>query len=59
MTYVAIVCATLLFGAVVYAIRRGFGVKTAMKLLGVSFTFEAEKQDRVSRPQGVESSSRS
>ncbi len=59
MTNFGIVCAVLIFVAVVYAIRRGFGVKTAMKLLGVSFTFEAEKQDQVSKPHGVESTSRS
>jgi hypothetical protein len=33
----------LIFGAIVYAISRGYGVKAAMKWLGASLTFEAQK----------------
>jgi hypothetical protein len=34
---------SLLFGAIVYAIYKGYGVKAAMKWLGASLTFEAQK----------------
>jgi|CZKS01.1.fsa_nt_gi hypothetical protein len=33
----------LLFAAVVFAIYKGYGVKAAMKWLGASLTFEAQK----------------
>ena len=33
----------LLFGAIFYALSKGYGVKTALKWLGASLTFEAQK----------------
>jgi hypothetical protein len=41
---VVIVC--VLFGVTVYAIHKGYGVKTVLKLLGLSMTFEAQKQHK-------------
>lgn len=41
----AVILAALLFGVIVYAIHRDYGVKAAMKIIGVSFTFEAQKAE--------------
>jgi len=41
-----IVIACLGSAVAVYAIHEGVGIKAALKWLGVSFTFEAEKRDR-------------
>jgi hypothetical protein len=45
MTAIIIVAAVLLFVAVIFAIHNGYGVKTAMRWLGLSLTFEAQKPD--------------
>lgn len=33
----------LIFGAIVYAIHKGYGVKTMLKWFGATFTFEVQK----------------
>lgn len=43
MIILALVLIFLIFAASVYAISKGYGVKTAMKWLGASVTFEAQK----------------
>jgi hypothetical protein len=40
---IIIIPVLLLFAAVVYGIYKGYGVKAAMKWLGASLTFEAQK----------------
>ncbi len=46
ITIMVIVIACL--GAIIaaYAIHEGVGIRAAMKCVGISFTFEAEKRDR-------------
>jgi hypothetical protein len=41
--FVAITVAFLVFGAVIFAIHRGFSVKAALEWLGLKLTFEAQK----------------
>jgi len=43
---VGIVALGLVFGSTIYAIHQDYGVKAAMKWLGLSLTFEAQKQDK-------------
>jgi hypothetical protein len=46
MTAIIIVVAVLSFTAIIYGIYKDFTVKTVMKVLGISFSFEAQKQDK-------------
>jgi len=43
MTTIILVLCFLVFGAIIYAIYKGYGVKAALKWLGASLTFEAQK----------------
>jgi hypothetical protein len=43
MINIIVVIIVLLFGVIVYAISKGYGVKAALKWLGASLMFEAQK----------------
>ena len=45
MTATILVLGFLVFGAIVYAIYKGYGVKAALRWLGASLTFEAQKEN--------------
>jgi hypothetical protein len=50
---IALVCLPAIFAAVIYAIRSGYDVKAALKLVFIALTFEATDSRRDRGPKSL------